>query len=70
MKTSKGLEVLKSLDLRFTSGNDVPVTQAKITKEEYELIRNDIIEMQSRMEEISRNVRALRRHPWMIGCHD
>ena len=39
MKTE---EALKSLELKFSSGNKIPVTQATITVEEYEAIRKFI----------------------------
>jgi hypothetical protein len=31
-------EAMKSLQLKFTSGNDIPVTRASITREEFEAL--------------------------------
>ena len=39
-------EALESLALKFTSGNDVPVSRAPITREEYDAILAHIKEPQ------------------------
>ena len=36
----KERDLLRTLESRFTSGNDVPVTRAMITREEYEQLRS------------------------------
>jgi hypothetical protein len=36
----KERNLLRTLESRFTSGNDVPVTRAMITREEYEQLRS------------------------------
>ena len=33
-------EVFRSLELKFSSGNDVPVERATITRDEYDVIKN------------------------------
>jgi len=34
--------VLKELDLRFTSGNSVPVKEIRISREEYDILRGPV----------------------------
>ena len=43
------MNILKVLEKKFTSGNDVPVTRATITREEYEAIL-EIISKKSKDE--------------------
>jgi len=35
-------DVLKALELRFTSGNDVPVSRSHITRDEYDRLRDTV----------------------------
>lgn len=37
-------KAMKNLEQKFTSGNDIPVTRAIITAEEYKAIRNTFVE--------------------------
>ena len=52
-KTCK--EVLKDLDLRFTSGNDIPVDRAVITREDYEVLKLYIHELQLLIITVAKN---------------
>jgi len=39
-------KAIKSLDLKFTSGNDIPVTRATILIDEWEALKEYIIELE------------------------
>lgn len=39
-------EALKSLKLKFTSGNEIPVERAQITREEFESLLNELDRLQ------------------------
>lgn len=46
---------MDSLKLKFTSGNDVPVSEARITRQEYEDINTEIAELKGRITDIKIN---------------
>ena len=47
-------KVMATLNLRFISGNSAPVQSARITKEEWDVIKEEIdrLDVDSRIEEV------------------
>ena len=41
---------MENLKLKFTSGNDVPVTEARITRKEYERLRDERDKLQATID--------------------